>query len=324
MSGIPDVSKPPVTQFMGDKIPAKYAKKWINNARRCTGMKKRTKDAGVSPESLVAPRDDVDDGVDSAMNYDDLENVIWSLIWMTFFPAVQSGGPSTARYSLARHGHSSVNDINNGGLLLIDLWLSDEPDVARLATSFSPQDLQSWSYTKGTPAQGQECYDVYVPDNTRVTRDYDGTPTKHWTFAFADACKNVIGKREGVARDFQYTGRGYSANVGNTKKKRGDPHQDPQEPDTENGLGFSGKYHADGCQEKIKCADIVGSNGDGLKGDLANHFGVCKAWSKDHWYHGGIFHHVLPDGKKCGWWEIKPLGEAVPEFQTPKPSFFGQ
>lgn len=292
----------------GDDIPEDFARRWINNDGRC---KDNEASRGIkpSPGKRVARRDDVNDSSGLFTDYYDLHNVIWNLIWTTFLPAAENG-KNAARYNVFRPGHGAENDIYKGGAATVELWLSNEPDIKNLKAPLT-SDLASWKYQNDDPLKGQECYDVYLPSEARLSSGYNGTPTKHWMFAFADACKNVLGRSWAIPKDFEYSGKGYSASVGN-KRRRGS-----QPPDPENGVGYHGYYHADGCQESLRCTDIVGNNGDGQKGDARNHFDACMGRTGDRWYHGGIFHHVARNGANCGWFEITPLAEEGPEVQTP-------
>ncbi|KAL9111870.1 MAG: hypothetical protein Q9227_003720 [Pyrenula ochraceoflavens] len=305
-----DAPKPdtiPVTQFEGDDIPSDYASKWLKSSGRC-GSNKNIRTIRSKTLTRFSKRDDQYDERALPTSYADLESIVANLIRAVFLPEVAKTGQLAASYSLYDEGYGGAYDIDNGGSLWMDLWLTKEPDLAQL-NSPPHKSLPSWKYQaekSSDKVSGQECFDVYVPDGV-PTKDpgFDGTPSKHWTFAFADACKQAIGATGlGMPKDFTYSGPGYNSNVGN---KGGSDAPDPQ-----NGVGFSGTYHADGCESQIECTDIVGKNGDGSSGDLKNHFDTCKSLTRDEIYHGGMFHHMkggLAWNSPCGWFEIHPLGD---------------
>lgn len=311
---MPVVEEPMITQ-LGDETLPQYAAKWLTHPNRKLGCTDPPKNTSAGNKQQPGRRDDPNDNRCVPTHADDLQSLVWNLMWTQFLPQLDKGVMS-ASYSLYDEALEGSEDIYKGGGMQVHFWVTEKPDIERMKAPVT-NDSPSWSYREPTKVYGQECFDTYFPAGADPITD--GVPTKNWIFAFADACKNVMGKKSAIATDFIYAGKGYNS--------------DPQ-----NGVGFNGTYHTEGCQDQIKCTDLVGLNGDGVSGgDIQKHFDHCKSVTKDGKYHGGMFYHSKDQegryGKRddpwvpnrCGYMQIEPLGDDGVDVQTGKkgPQLYG-
>ncbi|KAL9620564.1 MAG: hypothetical protein Q9160_004925 [Pyrenula sp. 1 TL-2023] len=328
--GLPVGEDPKVTQLGDDALPD-YASKWITHQKPpCTDPPSGPNGTTPIDNKSKQPRnkrDDPNDNQGLPTNADDFQGIIWNLMWTQFFPQMNQGIMS-ASYSLYNEALEGSEDIYQGGALKVMFWVTEEPDIDGM--KYGPDsdrpdaargnDLSrapSWTYREHSTVYGQECFDNYSPANaTTIYSQSDGVPTKNWLFAFNDACKNAFGgTKPTMPKDFIYAGPGYKS-------------------DPENGVGWNGTYHAEGCQYEVQCSDLLGLNGI-TNGDLSNHFNHCKSVTQDKRYHGGMFYHSkdLDGGRygknrrrddpwvpnRCGYLQIEPLGVNGVEVQTGGP-----
>ncbi|KAL9618012.1 MAG: hypothetical protein Q9160_007260 [Pyrenula sp. 1 TL-2023] len=239
-------------------------------------------------------------------------------LWKDVFVPRAGRGQTGMTFSLYHRGLAAANDLVAGGIVRISMWLTETPDFEALHAPALDETLQSpdWKYTP-VDVRNAECFEAYVPARASVT---DPGPKGHWWNTFSDRCKAALGGSEAaVPRPFQYAGPGRIV-------------------DPETGLGWRGEYVPDGCTERIRCVDLVGSGGDGKTGDALHFAEMCRARTADHRFHGGIYYHftrqqadrsdeedpykgdVDPPQRPsapCGYMKFTPLGEDWPVDPVP-------
>lgn len=272
----------------------------------------------------IQPRDDTKEDFASFQTADDLVSFVYA-IWSTLFlPAVENNDEYDQQYHyiVPKYADGGDNDVFDGGLVVIRMWLSEKPDIAGLSAPQQKLIDYSFSPPDSSRPRGQMCYQSYIPDAADPS---DPGPSVDWWNAFSDACKTSFGTTWPTdPKDFSYSGRGCVRKGKNDKTCY---------PNPKNGAGWSGHYVADGCPYKIQCSDLVGRGGDGKSGAAFAHTEMCrKQRSLDGVYHGGIYKHsvdtsgyelrrakrrqwrkrkdVNPVPNECGYFVIHPLSQA--------------